>query len=225
MEKFNKDEFLKLFNSIKSKKMGFEADHRILNKKALSKFTELKKLDYGFEHFEKAIKQMFTGDISYIVERGLNTPIHLLVPDNFERYLNAFINAENLKKIKEAEKQEAKEVKTKVEVIIPKVKDNSIERIESGKIAYSESLIKGEWVGTNYQAWAIGELFGKSFEQSFKSEIFQQSKKEYEDLEKRSSKIMTANEIVERIITTPTKIYSEKLVKEAVKRKIKEPWL
>lgn len=235
MENFTKDNFLELFNKIKSEKEGFESNHKILNKEALGKLKSLKSLDFGKEHFEKAIKQMFSGDISFILEKGLNTPIHILRHNNFERYLTAYENAEKLKEIKKAELLEKSQNKNDPVIIetkqpfaplTEKEKQYELELVEKAKLIYTESLSFNRWLGGIMDAVRIGDFFSKSFTDEEKRQFKKDGEIESENTkEKRTNSYESLTSMTDRIARTYWRhAMYELAIKEAVKRKIKEPW-
>lgn len=227
METFNKTDFLELFNSIK------KGGHKVLTNKAENDFKRLKKLEFTKEDFEKAITQMFTGDISYLLERGLNTPSHLLINSNFERYLARFENAEKLKEIKKAELLEKKEAKEDPKIIDKKVEviklteAERLQNLENSKNIYSESLKCGFWLGNISNAMEIGKLFTDSFtvkeKIQFKIDGIEISRKQKEI---RSNSIESVMSVADRMLRKYWEYAMfELVIKEAIKRKIKEPWL
>lgn len=230
MEKFKESDFIELFKEIKTVQKGRKATTRGLSSVSKSNFKKLIKRGYEREDFEKAINQMFIN--GYAIENGLDVPDHILIEKNFDRYLNAFENAENLKKIKEAEKKEALENKQDPKIIDTKqpytglTTSEIMELTEKAKQIYTESLVSGIWLGGLMDAVYIGRLFTNDFTADEKKEFLRLGEIASEkEKESRSNSLEGIKAMVDRIgRKTPRYAMFEIVVKEAVKRKIKEPW-
>ena len=172
MGTFTKDELLELFVKIKTDQRGRKNTTKGLSQTASNNFKKLVKRKYGHEDFEKVINQMFNAPDQWAVNSGNDTLDHILVERNFDNYLNAFENAENLKKAIEAEKKEARENKQDPKITDTKLpfvplteseKKYEIELLQKSKDIYTESLGFKRWLGGIMDAVRIGALFTDAF--------------------------------------------------------------
>lgn len=209
-------QFLELFNRLKSELKGRKSTTKALIGTTESNFKKLVKAGYNAEDFEGAIIAMFRDPEQWAVSTFNDNPEHLLRPDNFARYLNSFVNAKEKKKVENTAK------------LVPENQpaidfSNEIE-IEKAKEMYSKSLKNGEWLGTILDAQLIGRLFSNSFTSEEKKE-FKASAEKLIETDENGYKGKSIGATLERMARRyPTNIMFELAVKEAVKRKIVEPW-
>lgn len=229
------EDFVQLFARIKAEKRGVPCKVVGLSEKNNKKLKVL--LNRGFEaaDFERAINQMYMDSskeypLGYAWETKNDLPIHLLVEDNFERYLNKADVAE----IKKAEVKEVKDNAAPInvsgamkQVMTQQPIQEDIEKLNEAKYKYTVSLNIGEWTGNILDAMAIGVLFTNSFTSQEKIGFL----KEAEEIV-LNSKVETKRvggesmaDIFERMAWTyPKNVMFELVIKEAIKRKIKKPW-
>lgn len=93
--------------------------------------------------------------------------------------------------------------------------NNEIEFLENCKELYKESLAAGKWLGTEYEAAAIGKNFKDVFNQDRKNEFIKAAKLEYYN----RSKLVTNTDFT--IIPSWQKIYARLYLEELIKIKYK----
>ena len=182
---------------------------------------------YLMDEFSRVMEQMFFNE-TYANDNGLSmTPTHVLRPDNFDRYL-AKHEAQRLKaeavKAEEAEQREAQsniDPKGVINQAVAKQVEYLPEDVEEAKLQYSKSLVSGVWDGTVLQATMIGKEFTNAFTKEEKTAFFTDAIA-YKQPERKAG---TISEALDRVMRTDTmQVMFELVVKEAVKRKIVEPW-
>lgn len=219
---YSEQDFLTMFSAVKSKEKGRKSTTRTLVGRTQNNFRKLVKSGYTPEEFEAAAVAMFRSKDQWAVSTGNDTPEHLLQPENFGRYLNVAANPEEEKqpvKIVQNAPQKTEE-RTDEKVVY------SEEEITEAKKKYSESLKVGSWVGSIGDAMKLISFFSNSFTLQEKLKFLQEG----EELAKSESETARVGfgslaETLDRMARKNPKFATyEVALKEAVKRKIKEPW-
>lgn len=223
METLNVNKFVEIFNEIKTKEKGRKGTTKGLSEKDERNFKKLIKRGYDETDFKAAITQMFRDPDQWAISTGNDIPAHFLRSDNFERYFNEAINVEEEKPKEEKpetpkidrKKREEEEAKQRIE-----------EHLNESKALYSESLKRGEWIGSPNHAAVIAEQYFKDLiDKETKQKIWRQIEEENKEAGRFEKSI-----VIKKIIKTSTKFinpvreFSNRVVIEAVKRKIVEPW-
>jgi hypothetical protein len=223
METFNSKDFVSMFNEVKTQEKGRKGIARGLSDKDERNFKKLVKRGFTLEEMRAAAVQMFRDPEQWAVNSGNDIPTHFLISGNFERYFNAAVNVEE----KKAEDTKGEEVSAAAldSMQERKRREEEAEKVflEQSRQLYTESLLKGIWIGTEYNAGVIGLEFKNSFTQEEKNKIWNEIQAENEKSE-RLKRSLLIGKIIESKIINPRREFAQRIVKEAVKRKISEPW-
>lgn len=207
-------QFVEMFRRVKAEKKGRKCILKGLNPTDEKKLREVFKRKHTLEEIELAVRAMFEDPEQWAVKTGNDIPTHFL--NQFDRYLGMIDRAK-----KEPEKPKVLTEQEKEE------REKELQRLEwlrTAKAQYSKDLVKGVWTGTISDAISIGSLFASSFTPKEKSEFFAQAKRKSVEETVRAGSTTTAMEAMLMALATPENFFSEIVVQEAVKRKIKEPW-
>lgn len=220
---YKEQDFLNMFSAVKSEEKGRKSTTRLLVGRTVNNFRKLVKAGYTPEEFKAAAVAMFRSKDQWAVSTGNDTPEHLLQPENFGRYLNA------------AENPEAKEEVKKVVQNAPQKNEEqraeqvfySEEEKQLAKDKYSESLKAGKWLGTIGDSMKIIEFFSNSFTLEEKLKLLELGKaaaeKQDDTARVGAGSLMDTLDRMAR--KNPKFAMYEIAITEAVKRKIKEPWI
>ncbi len=220
IQKYTAQDFLEMFSAVKSKEKKRKSTTRLLLGRTERNFKKLVQAGYTPEEFEAAAVAMFRSPDQWAIQTGNDTPDHLLQPEVFSRYLNSAMNPNGNKdpnkiilnapqKVEESEAPQYSE-----------------DEVNESKEIYSQSLKAGKWKGRLIDAIRIGALFTNDF--TFEEKIkFLNKAKTIVSKDKDTARQGGAGlaEILERMARRyPKNIMFELAIKEAIKRKISEPW-
>lgn len=223
--KFTVKAFVEMFNEIKTAEKGRKGTTKGLSDKDEREFKKLIKRGFDENDFRLAITQMFRDPDQWAVSTGNDIPTHFLRPDNFNRYHNTAINIEEKKpteEVKEEEVETAKEIKKRKEA---EEKEKAEMFIQEAKELYSVSLKTGRWEGSEFHAHVIGLEFKELIDQETKTKLWNDILSENQQAERfnRSLVIGKIMQVKTKFIN-PKREFSNRVIIEAVKRNIKEPW-
>lgn len=208
-------QFVEMFRRVKTEKKGRKCILKGLNSKDEVKLKGILKRGYTLEEIELAAREMFDDPEQWAVKTGNDIPTHLF--DQFDRYIG---------RVDRSKKEEP----VKPKVLTPEEKEElekeqeRAEWLRAAKSQYSKDLVKGVWTGSISDAISIGKLFAGSFTPQEKAEFYKQAKSKSQGESARVGGMTSAMQAMVLALATPENIFSEIVVQEAVKRKIKEPW-
>lgn len=232
------NDFVEMFTRIKEEHRKKPCKVVGLSDKNNKKLKTLLNRGFGPEDFEAVMRQMYKDTSKeypkgWAWETGNDTPAHMLWEETFERYLNKAEQAE-LKKAEELEEKDnrssvdPKGVVSKAIAEASEQKRVDVELIKSARAAYTKALAAGEWSGRVLEAAAIVNWFTKSFEDEERQGFKLEAKRVVETgeylLEKRTG-LGSLGEAMDRMARKyEVNVMAELAIREAVKRKIPEPW-
>lgn len=223
MEKVTEKQFLELFNRLKGELKNRKSTTKALVGRTERNFKILLKAGYNLNDFEGAIIAMFRDPEQWAVSTNNDNPEHLLQPANFDRYLNAYVNAKSVaKKTITLNAQQPKQL-----AILEFEYDNDI--IEKVKGIYSESLKLKKWIGSINDAIPLAKLFFSdkfTIEEKINFKVQAEKMIINENENQRTARETAVDSLLAKMARKyPNNIAAELAIIEAVKRKIKEPWL
>lgn len=222
METLNVKEFVEMFNEIKEAEKGRKGTVRGLSEKDERNFKKLVKRGFTREEFRAAAVRMFRDPEQWAVTTGNDIPSHLLRSENFERYLNAAINIPEEKE-KEVEEEKPEEKKIDKEKEAEEIAERFL--IEARNL-YSKSLKAGKWLGSPFHANVIARDLAGFIDQTVKSKLWKEINTENENSQRFNKSIVIGKILEQRVkYVNPVREFSDRVVREAVKLKILEPWL
>lgn len=199
--------FVEIFNGIKTEEKGRKGTTKGLSERDERNFKKLIKRGFEEEDFRLAITQMFRDPEQWAVSTGNDIPAHFLRSENFDRYLNAALNkADKKQEIKPAEQP------------VPRKQleaEEADKHLKRSRDLYKVALESGEWLGTVFNAAVIARDLAAEIEKEVKKKLWKESEYEYSLLDKKSP---------DNVGITPIRIFSEKIVEEAIKQKIVVKW-
>lgn len=222
METIKASDFVLMFNQVKEEEKGRKGTTRGLSEKDERNFKKLIKRGFTLEEMRAAAVQMFRDREQWAVSTGNDIPTHFLRSENFDRYFNAATNQPSEKEEIKSEEVSAAAIDSLNE---KKQREAEAERVflEQSRQLYTESLLKGVWVGSEFNASVIGAEFKNAFTQEEKNKIWNEIQAENEKSERLKRSVLIGK-IIESKIINPRREFAQRIVKEAVKRNILEPW-
>jgi hypothetical protein len=183
------DVFLKTFNKVKKYYRPKARGSQTLSTKSKNNLKKLVARGYEEEDFRKATIAMYKLSNGWAESTGNDTPDHLLVETNFDRYLNLFESNEEREAEKKAAAIEKKEEKVKIKAPEHKeVQDEKKRNKEWDKEAlayWKKSVEAKEWLGTQFHASTLCEMMKDRVK--FSPEEIAEIESEAEKLSKEST--------------------------------------
>ena len=164
---------------------------------------------------EDAVKAMFKDPAQWAIKTQNDNPLHFL--RNFERYLES---AESLKERKEKAKEFDSEKSGDF--------DDAKEWKRKCSVEYLKSIKAGEWLGTLAETLPIAEEAAKGLTKEIKAEFWKQAQVKSEEIRREykqsGNEPRTLAQISKFQLSSPLNLFSEMVVKEAVKIQYLPKW-